>query len=184
MKKTTSILRKALSGSLDDIDTRLRVQPNMKNGLRSLEKCFSLPANYPKGNGAEFKHWAKRFHPGVPLYPVQRTTGARHDMVLEGAVAAYINAWLYKEFLDEGLSTPDTSNILQENLFIILASTEMTALSRLFSILHYTVNVLMRWLAGKSHTLAEHDWSAKKMSTAIDRLHDALEEIEKDGRTF
>ena len=143
MKKTTNMLRTALAGSLDEIDSRLRVDPNMKNVLRALDKCFSLPANYPKGNGAEFKHWAKRFHPGVPLYPVQRTTGAQHAMVLEGSVAAYINTWLYKEFLDEGLSTLDASNILQENLFIILASVQMTSLSRLFSVMHYAINVPM-----------------------------------------
>ena len=58
----------------------------------------------------------------------------------------------------------------------------MTALSRLFSIIHYAINVPMRWLAGKTHTLAEHDWSAKKMATAIDCLHDALVEIEADGK--
>jgi len=40
----------------------------------------------------------------------------------------------------------------------------------------------MRWLAGKTHTLAEFDWSTKKMATAIDRLLDALVEIEKDGK--
>ena len=181
IKETSKILRKSLSGSLDGIDSRLRISPNMKNILHSLDKCFSLPANYPKGNGTEFKYWAHRYHPGVPLYPVQRSTGSRNDMVLEGAVAAYINAWLYKLFLDEALSIPKADNILQENLFIILSSVEMTALSRLFSILHFSINVPMRWLAGKTHTLAEYDWSMKKMSTAIDRLHDALVEIEEDG---
>ena len=181
IKETTRILRDALAGSLDDIDAHLRITPNMKNILRALDKCFSLPANYPKGNGVEFKHYAKRFHPDVPLYPVERTTGSRNDMVLEGAVAAYINGWLYKLFLDEALSTPDAANILQENLFIILSSVEMIALSRLFAILHFSINVPMRWLAGKTHTLADHDWSMKKMGTAIDRLHDALVELEEDG---
>ena len=182
VKETSRILRDALAGSLDGIDARLRIQPNMKNILRALDKCFSLPANYPKGNGTEFKYWAKRYHPDTPLVPVTRTTGARHDMVLEGAAAAYINAWLYKRFLYEALSTPDADNILQENLFIILSSVEMTALSRLFAILHYSINLPMRWLAGKTHTLAEYDWSMRKMGTAIDRLHDALVEIEKDGK--
>ena len=129
----------------------------MKNVLHVLDKCFSLPANYPKRNGAEFKHWAKRFHPGGPLYLVQRTTGARHDMVLEGSVAAYINAWLYKEFLNEGLSTLNASNILQENLFIILASVQMTSLSCLFFVTHYAINVPMRWLGGKTHTLSKYN---------------------------
>jgi hypothetical protein len=71
VKHTSRILRDSLSGSLDKIDARLCVQPNMKNILCSLDKCFSLPVNYPKGNRAEFQHWAKKFHPGVALYPVQ-----------------------------------------------------------------------------------------------------------------
>lgn len=162
IKETTRILRDALASSLDDINARLCITPNMKNILRLLDKCFSLPANNPKGNGVEFKHYAKRFHPGVPLYPVQRTTGSKNDMVLEGAVAAYINGWLYKLFLDEALSTPDAANILQENFFIILSSVEMIALSHLFAILHFSINVPMRWLAGKTHTLVDHDWSMKK----------------------
>ena len=88
---------------------------------------------------------------------------------------------MHKEFLDEGLTVPDVSNILQENLFIILASVEMTALSRLYAIIHYSINMPMRWLAGKTHTLAAYDWSVTKMATVIDRLHDALVEIEQDG---
>ena len=40
----------------------------------------------------------------------------------------------------------------------------------------------MRWLACKTHTLVNHNWSAKKMATAIDQTHDALVEIEKDGK--
>ena len=182
IKYTTQTLKESLAGCLDDIESRLRVAPNMQSILRSLDKCFSLPANYPKGNGVEFKHFAHKFHPGVPLYPVQRSTGARNDMVLEGAVAAYINGWLYKEFLDEGLTVPDASNILQENLFIILSSVEMTALSCLYAIIHYSINMPMRWLAGKTHALAEYDWSVTKMATAVDRLHDALVQIEQDGK--
>ena len=92
IKETSKILRNSLSGSLEDIDARLRISPNMKNILHSLDKCFSLPANYPKGNGTEFKYWAKRYHQDAPLYPVQRSSGSHNDMVLEGAVAAYINA--------------------------------------------------------------------------------------------
>ena len=52
-------------------------------------------------------------------------------MVLEGEVAEYTNAWLYKLLLDEALSTIDADNIPQENLFIILSYVKMIALSQL-----------------------------------------------------
>jgi len=103
-------------------------------------------------------------------------------MVLEGSVTAYINAWLYKEFLDEGLSTLDARNILQENLFITLTSVQMASLSRFFAVLCYTISVPMRWLAGKSHSLSLGTTHPKKKNTAIDRLFDALSEIERDGK--
>ena len=64
-------------------------------------------------------------------------------MVIEGVVAAYTNAWLYKLFLYKALSTLDTDNILQENLSIILYSVEMIHLSHLMSTLHFSVNVPM-----------------------------------------
>ena len=85
-----------LSGSLEDIDTCLHTTPNMKNILHTINKCFSLPANYPKGNRTEFKYWAKGYHPDAPLYPIQQSSGSHNNMVLEGAIAAYINEWLYK----------------------------------------------------------------------------------------
>ena len=66
----------------------------MKNIPRALDECFSLPANHPKGNGTEFKHWCVTYYPDSPLYPVEQTTSARNDMVLEGEVSAYTNAWL------------------------------------------------------------------------------------------
>ena len=44
----------------------------------------------------------------------------------------------------------------------------------------------MRWLAGNTHTLGQvgFDWSARSMGKAIDALHDAMMEIEKDGSLF
>ena len=57
----------------------------MENYLRSIDKEFSLPANYPKGHGDVFKHWMKKYHPGDLLVPVSRTSGLRQDLAVEGA---------------------------------------------------------------------------------------------------
>ena len=178
----SSTVKKCLNVSLCDVDSRLRVTANMKSILRALDKCFSLPANYPKGNGVEFKHWLEKYHKCDPLYPVQSSTGARNDMILEGAAAVYINGWLYKLFLDEQLSTPRADNILQENLFIVLSSVELLASSRIFAIIHFAINVPMRWLAGNSKDLAAYDWSVVSMSRAIDCVYNALLVIKEDGK--
>ena len=63
----------------------------MDTVLRAVDKEFSLPANYPKGHGAQFKHWLANNHPGALLVPAERSTGVRMDMSCEGAGAAYWN---------------------------------------------------------------------------------------------
>jgi hypothetical protein len=60
---------------------------------------------------------------------------------------------------------------------------EMVALCRIMAILHFKICMPMRWLAGNTHHLGQigYDWSARSMGKAIDALHDAMVEIEKDG---
>ena len=153
----------------------------MKNILRALDKCFSLPDNYPKRKGTYFKHWCVTYYPDYPFYPVEWTMGARNDMFSEGSVAAYTNTWLHKLFLEKLLSTIDVKNILQENLFTILSSVEMIAMSRPMSILHFYINVPMWWLDEKKNTLSDHDWYVKSMGRAIDFLYDTMLKLEKDS---
>ena len=151
VKHLSDVLRDYLSRCLEGIDSHLRIHPNMKNILRALDKCFSLPDNYPKRKGTYFKHWCVTYYPDYPFYPVEWTMGARNDMFSEGSVAAYTNTWLHKLFLEKLLSTIDVKNILQENLFTILSSVKMIAMSRPMSILHFYINVPMWWLMKKKH---------------------------------
>ena len=103
-------------------------------------------------------------------------------MILEGAAAVYINDWLYKLVPDEQLSTPKADNILQYNLLIVLSSVELLASSWVFSIIHFTINVPMRWLAGELKDLAAYDWSVVSMSRAIDCVYNALLSIRADSK--
>ena len=73
------------------------------------------------------------------------------------------------------------NNILQENLFVILSSCEMMALSRVCSIIHIAVCLPLRWLAGNSHKLKRYDWSVRSMGKCIDLLEKALELITDNG---
>ena len=92
-----------------------------------MEKKFSLPANYPKVHGNEFKHLLNLNRPGALLVPVARTSGSRQDLEVEGAAAVYWNLKYYVDFLDEILNVA-RDNILQENIFIVLTSVDMIAL--------------------------------------------------------
>jgi hypothetical protein len=142
----------ALKDDLDGIDSHLWINTNIDYILRAVDKAFSLCVTYPKGHGELFREWVERNHPGSLLLHVERATGSRQDLAVEGACAVYWNRTCWVEFLDERLRTPG-DNILQENIFIILSSSEMVALSRGCSIVHISICLPTRWLAGNAHLL-------------------------------
>ena len=77
-------------------------------------------------------------------------------------------------------------NIFQENLFYIITSDEMIALTRVLAILNFTVCMPMQWLAGNTHNFGAHGYNQSVMSTgkAIDALEEAMAKIEDDGELF
>ena len=91
VKHLSKYLDKMLAADLDVISFRYRVTTMMDGILRAVDKEFSLPANYPKGHGNQFKHWLKKNHPGALLVPVTRASGSRQDLACEGAGAVYWN---------------------------------------------------------------------------------------------
>ena len=56
----------------------------------------------------------------------------------------------------------------------------------MFSILNFTVCMLMRWLAGNTHNVRAQgcDWSVLSIVKAIDALEEAMVKIEDDGALF
>ena len=54
------------------------------------------------------------------------------------------------------------------------------------AIVHFTISMPMRWLAGNTHHIGAqgYDWSARSMGKAIDAIYDAMLEVEQDGRRF
>ena len=150
--------------------------------LRSIDKEFCLPENYSKGHGDVFKHWMKKYHPRALLLPVAPTFGSIQDLAVEGAAAVYWNRRYYVTFLDQCLEA-SKDNILQENVFYILTSEEMIALTRVFSILYFTVRMPMRWIAGNTHNVGDqgYDWSVLSTGKTIYDLEEAMVKIEDDG---
>ena len=90
-KHLSKYLNNILATDLKAIDFRYRVSTMFDSVLRSVDKEFSLPANYPKGHGDMFRLWMEKNHPDALLLPVERSTGSRHDLVVEGAAAVYWN---------------------------------------------------------------------------------------------
>ena len=72
-------------------------------------------------------------------------------------------------------------NILQENFFIVISSCEILALARVCAIIHLSICMPTRWLAGNSHKLEKYDWSVRSMRKIVDILEESLEELKEDG---
>ena len=183
-KKLTKHLNVLLRADLDEIDPRLRVSASISAIVRAIDKEFSLSANYLKGHGELFLEWVRKHHPGELLLHVERASGSRQDIYSEGSMAILMNYPYYVEFLDTMLRRPLKKNqqpsILQQNLFVALTSSEMIALVRLLSILHISVCMPTRWLAGKTHELSMYnDWGAMSMGRVLDTLESKMQEISK-----
>ncbi len=102
-------------------------------------------------------------------------------------MAAYMNYKYYVEFLDMMLRKTRRSNsnkmasILQHNLFVVLTSEEMIALSCLLLIMHISVCMPFCWLAGKTHELKDFGkdfgWGAISVSRVINTLYEKMNEL-------
>ena len=113
----------------------------------ALDKEFSLTANYPKGSffsfvyscinyvfakgkGDVFKLWKKKPHLGFPLWNVDHVNGSRQDIFVTGAKCDHWNRAACIEFLDYLLRCKEKDNKLEQILFLVLSSLEMTGLLR------------------------------------------------------
>ena len=184
-KALTKQLNTILRTSLDEIDPQLRVTASLSAIIRAVDKEFSLSANYPKGHGLLFLEWIREYYPGVFLFHVERAAGSRQDLCTEGSMAVFWNYPYYIEFLDMMLRKPlrnknQEASILQQSLFVALSSEEMIAIARLCSIMHISVCMPFRWLAGKAHELARYNFGPMNMAQAIQILYTKMVELSKN----
>ena len=180
-KEVTKYVKGALKFDLNEIDRRLRVTTNIEGLIRAVGKYFGLCKNYAKGNGDHFQAWMERNYPDDLLMHVREPRGARQDVCVESAGAIYWNRPFYVEFLMMRLKSAEKSNILEENLYLLLTCSEMVASCRVMSIVHISLCIPMRWLAGNSHLMGKYDWNVRSMGRTIDILEEALVKIEEDN---
>jgi len=80
----------------------------------------------------------------------------------------YHNRLLYIEYLDQRLRIYKKSNILEENLFILLSSLLVVALLQVHSIIHLALVILVWWLTTNSYILDKFNWLVYSMGYIID----------------
>ena len=174
-------LNALLRSNIDEIDPKLRVVASISAIIRAIDKEFSLSANYPKGHGELFLEWIREYHPGVLLFHVERASGSRQDLCTEGSLAIIMNYPYYVEFLDDMLRKPKKeSSILQMNLFVVLTCMEMIALARLLSILHISICMPFRFLAGKCHEFKEFGFGAADIGRVLTTLFDTKDSFQHE----
>ena len=88
-KRLSKYLDDILACDLEGIERRYRVSTMMESVLRSIDKKFSLPENYPKGHGYVFNNCMKKYHPWALLVPLALTYDTWQDLSIEGAAAVY-----------------------------------------------------------------------------------------------
>ena len=115
------------------------------------------------------------------------TTVARQDLCTEGSRPIYMNYPYYVEFLDNALRKPrkmknESASILQKKLFVVLTSSEMIALVWLLSILHLSICMPFRYLAGKSHEFKQYGWEAADMGRVLDTFYEKLQRVRDNPR--
>eukprot|EP00957_Ditylum_brightwellii_P164792 12547134-Ditylum_brightwellii.AAC.1 len=79
------MLYRLLWEELDVIDSQLQVSTSFEPVLSTVDKEFSLCANYPNRHGDLICDWMQCFHSGALLLHVEQASGSCQDLAVEGA---------------------------------------------------------------------------------------------------
>ena len=174
-------LRDVLSDDLSVIHYSIHVTTDVVMILRAVEKHFGGTANYSKGKGSMFLDWMRRYHPGAYLYSIVCACGGTcQDIGAEGAYPVLMNIPYYLEFLIWRFRCGG-DGILEKNLWIELRSVEFVALLRVLAILHVSIVMPLRWLAGKCGELGDYAFGVADMPIALDLIDNAMGQVASDG---
>ena len=139
-KEVAAALKIMVMDTLEEIAPELRVSCVFSAFVQAFDKFFSLSANYPKGQGEMFAEYMKEHIPGEMLLHVEGAQGSRHDLSFMAAPAVYMNRTCCLAYSLHMLRIPKKQdNILLRNLVVLMTSSEMVAVSCLFSILYISV---------------------------------------------
>ena len=98
-------------------------------------------------------------------------------------VPALMNLPYYLEFLNWRLSG-NSEGILERNIATLLESVEVVAMLRVLCIIHISVVMPMRWLAGKTQELGDHNFGVADMAECVDLMEKAFESVRDDPNLF
>ena len=111
-KAPTKVISKHLSAlmkdSLEEIDSSLRVSSSFMAFAWAFDKMFSTSCNYVKGDGEKWVQYLCGESPGILLYDVENTHGARQDVVFAASIAIYLNREPFVSYLEMMIENSQT----------------------------------------------------------------------------
>ena len=161
-----------LAEDLKEIDYHLRVNIDIGSIETSVHTLLCLINNYPKVDGFSFKSHMEEHHPEQLLRHVESTNGNRQDILTVCAGPMCFHARFYIEYLDLGLAVHGKNNILEENVSILLGSTNVIALIRAHAIFNKAITIPMRWLIANYQKLDPHNWSVRCIRRTTYRIYE------------
>ena len=140
----------------------LRVSADLTKMLHALAKCLGEGIGlYGKGEGAKgFRPWLEENHKlALYLHLSRVDKGCRQDMKTEAAYAAYWNRTYNVEYLKS--ATYGASNLLKDNLYVMLTSPYIIAAMRGRAAFHDKVTTRLRFFSASNEL---DKWSALDMA--------------------
>ena len=134
-----------------------------------------------QGKGCLFTSYNSIFHEKEYRWPAVRATGGNHfDIGGDGACSVLMNLPYYLEFLVWRMIC-GVNGILEKSIYLQLRSMEVVALLRVLAILHISLCMPHRWLAGNCRDLKEYGFGVYNMPEVLDLIHGALGEVTKES---
>ena len=177
----TEHLQVELEDDLAEFSSFDRMSVDCMDLIRAIFKELHAGGEYAKGKGKEFWAWVEKNCPSELVMAFERANGSRQDLALDGAVPIFANRKIVLEFL-RGLRVPGASNRLENFLWRLLSSNEITALLRVCTLYSLILSQPMRWLAGRGSKL--NDWSVDSAARVLNLTEAALEAIAADGHVL
>ena len=148
--------------------------------IRSVDKVFNLSSNYHKGDGNKFKTFTQEHHLDAFLAHFISTNGNWQKKLAQCTGTTFQNAPYCMECLDQFLRAYKKSNMLEENINMLLSSLNIVDLLRIHIISYHAMVLPHRCDAPNSHMLGQHDWSVHSMGRLIGTIYEKMLELKEE----
>lgn len=118
------------------------------------------------------------------IWPIHYINSSTQDIVVGSALCVCCNRSVHLDFTLHLKHSGSNDSKLKDSMFCMLGSTEFTGLMCGLSVVAVCITNPLRWFSAKTHTLAQHGWSMRRMSSLCDDLKEVLDKVVEDHTLF